>query len=729
MCAKVVKKTTTSRLTITNKTQPKSIFQKEPVNQFKTEKNELKEELSVDEMKNGKANVFVCVRVRPESNSEILSKNRKKPTIKVINEHVLVFDPSDDTTNLSVRQRLQIGERRGKDMKFAFDRVFDEQSSQVEVYENTTKFLLPGVLNGYNATVFANGATGSGKTYTMIGNERGGPGVLVLTVQELFSLLEKSKNEKQFKITVSYLEIYNEQIRDLLVDNSHPLELREDKEKGAIIAGLSTYNPTSVHEVLDYLKKGNKRRVQYETAVNSESSRSHAVFQIQIESMDRTGNVKSNVKIGKLSLIDLAGSERAAKTKNIGARLVEGANINKSLLALGSCINALAKAEGKSEVYVPYRGSKLTRILKDSLGGNCRTVMIATVSPSSVCYEDTLNSLNYCERAKSIKTNIKTNVVSVDWHLSKYNKIIDDLRAEIAELKKKSKDNDVPKEVNTEKIANEKKRKELLIHFQEQIKIRKQIMENEEKSRRNELEIMKKQLEIKKWEIDHPNQSYPILIMTLRDDMSLLSKLSQEVELSNKKLEEVLKESIQKCKLLQEKLTWEYIESDVRYHEQVVLTLDWERQVQFYKVKDLKSLIMKEEYELEILKYKKILFENQPVNDFKIDDFNCKMDEEKVNISPKQTVKIVPKIEGYREKRVRLLFEKQKNIQEQPSKKVQFSEPDKMDLVEKIPNYKTPTISSSLNKEQRKIYTVKRSSFINKENARLSILVKKPKEK
>ena len=207
---------------------------------------------------------------------------------------------------------------------------------------------------------------------------------------------------------MSFLEIYNENIRDLLVANSNEyLDLREDPEKGPTVAGIHEIEASSASHVMSLLHRGNKRRTQEATAANAVSSRSHAVLQVIIEQHEKSPGTASSVKVkdscaqkifltlnkyGKLSMIDLAGSERAAVTKNRGQRLLEGANINRSLLALGNCINALGDKSNKAS-FVPYRDSKLTRLLKDSLGGNCRTVMIANVSMAVSAFEETLNTL------------------------------------------------------------------------------------------------------------------------------------------------------------------------------------------------------------------------------------------------------------------------------------------------------------------------------------------------
>jgi kinesin family member 18/19 len=185
---------------------------------------------------------------------------------------------------------------------------------------------------------------------------------------------------------------------------------------------------------MQLLHQGNAKRSQAATAANEVSSRSHAVLQVVVESRDKAPGVVANIKVGKLSLVDLAGSERAANTKNTGARLVEGANINRSLLALGNCINALGEKGNKGN-FVPYRDSKLTRLLKDSLGGNCRTVMIANISSAESSFEETLNTLKYANRAKNIRTNAQRNVLNVNYHISEYVQLINNLRGEIQSLK------------------------------------------------------------------------------------------------------------------------------------------------------------------------------------------------------------------------------------------------------------------------------------------------------
>ncbi|TGO24744.1 hypothetical protein BPAE_0096g00500 [Botrytis paeoniae] len=362
------------------------------------------------------------------------------PVIKVIDDRCLVFDPPQDApiTRFQSKVVSNMG-KRVKDQTFAFDRVFDDNTTQGDVYESTTRGLLDNVLDGYNATVFAYGATGCGKTHTITGTAQQ-PGIIFLTMQELFEKISERAEEKQTEITLSYLEIYNETIRDLLVPGGSKggLMLREDANQAVSVAGLSSHKPQDVQEVMDMIVKGNEYRTISPTAANATSSRSHAVLQINVAQKDRNASVNEPHTMATLSIIDLAGSERASATKNRGERLIEGANINKSLLALGSCINALCDPRKKN--HVPYRNSKLTRLLKFSLGGNCKTVMIVCVSPSSAHFDETQNTLRYANRAKNIQTKVTRNVFNVNRHVKDFLVKIDEQMAMINELKAQQKD-------------------------------------------------------------------------------------------------------------------------------------------------------------------------------------------------------------------------------------------------------------------------------------------------
>jgi len=329
--------------------------------------------------------------------------------------------------------------KKVKDQVFAFDRIFDDNASQSDVYEGTTRGLLDSVLDGYNATVFAYGATGCGKTHTITGTSQQ-PGIIFLTMQELFEKINERSGDKTAELSLSYLEIYNETIRDLLVPggSKQGLMLREDSHQTVSVSGLTSLHPKDVQEVMDMIVQGNEYRTVSPTEANAVSSRSHAVLQINIAMKDRNADINEPHTMSTLSIIDLAGSERASATKNRGERLIEGANINKSLLALGSCINALCDPRKKN--HVPYRNSKLTRLLKFSLGGNCKTVMIVCVSPSSAHFDETQNTLRYANRAKNIQTKVTRNVFNVNRHVKDFLVKIDEQMALINELKAQQKD-------------------------------------------------------------------------------------------------------------------------------------------------------------------------------------------------------------------------------------------------------------------------------------------------
>ncbi|KAF4467693.1 kinesin family member 18 19 [Fusarium albosuccineum] len=359
--------------------------------------------------------------------------------IKVVDDRCLVFDPPEDNPVQKFSRSVLPTSKKVKDQVFAFDRVFDENTTQSDVYEGTTRNLLDSVLDGYNATVFAYGATGCGKTHTITGTSQQ-PGIIFMTMQELFEKIDERSQDKVTEVTLSYLEIYNETIRDLLVPGGSKtgLMLREDSNQTVTVSGLTSHHPKDVQEVMDIIVQGNEYRTVSPTMANATSSRSHAVLQINIAQKDRNADVSEPHTMATLSIIDLAGSERASVTKNRGERLTEGANINKSLLALGSCINALCDRRGKA--HVPYRNSKLTRLLKFSLGGNCKTVMIVCVSPSSAHFDETQNTLRYANRAKNIQTKVTRNVFNVNRHVKDFLVKIDEQMAMINELKAQQKD-------------------------------------------------------------------------------------------------------------------------------------------------------------------------------------------------------------------------------------------------------------------------------------------------
>ncbi|XP_063277944.1 chromosome-associated kinesin KIF4A [Prinia subflava] len=302
----------------------------------------------------------------------------------------------------------------GNDKAFTYDYVFDPSVEQEEVFNTAVSPLVRGIFKGYNATVLAYGQTGSGKTYSMGGtytaNQEYEPSVGV--IPRVIKLLFEEKQQRQdwdFVLKVSYLEIYNEDILDLLCPSRErsQISIREDPKEGIKIVGLTEKNVTCAQETVSCLEQGNNSRTVGSTAMNSQSSRSHAIFTICIDQKKK--NDKNSSFHCKLHLVDLAGSERQKKTKAEGDRLKEGININRGLLCLGNVISALGD-ENKKGGFVPYRDSKLTRLLQDSLGGNSHTLMIACVSPADSNLEETLNTLRYADRARKIKNKPIVNV-------------------------------------------------------------------------------------------------------------------------------------------------------------------------------------------------------------------------------------------------------------------------------------------------------------------------------
>ncbi|XP_050677004.1 kinesin-like protein KIF18A isoform X2 [Leptidea sinapis] len=377
------------------------------------------------------SHIKVVVRVRPMCEKEKNQNNRT--AVEVVDEQMLVFDPKEEDRPFfyhGVQQpNKNFLKRANKELKFVFDHVYSQDATNYDVFETTTKEMLSSLMEGYNCSVFAYGATGAGKTYTMIGSKEH-PGITYLTMEHLFYSINSFEKDREFDIGVSYIEVYNENVYDLLKPSSTPLQLREDSKYGVTVAGLTLFNIKTARELLNMLEDGNKNRTQHPTDANAESSRSHAVFQVYVKMRYKTS---SQIRIVKLSMIDLAGSERASATGCIGERFKEGANINKSLLSLGNCINKLADGSA----YIPYRDSKLTRLLKDSLGGNCKTIMIANVSPSSLSYEDTYNTLKYAARANKIQLSCKKNIVDGNMKLSQYVKITEELKKKVKELEAK----------------------------------------------------------------------------------------------------------------------------------------------------------------------------------------------------------------------------------------------------------------------------------------------------
>ncbi|XP_025923169.1 kinesin-like protein KIF17 [Apteryx rowi] len=316
--------------------------------------------------------------------------------------------------------------------QFTFDGAYGPEHSTEQIYNEIAYPLVEGVTEGYNGTIFAYGQTGSGKSFTMQGivDPPTQKGIIPRAFEHIFESVQCAENAK-FLVRASYLEIYNEDIRDLLgADTKQKLELKEHPEKGVYVKGLSLHTVHSVVQCERIMETGWRNRAVGYTLMNKDSSRSHSIFTINMEiyTVDERG--QDHLRAAKLNLVDLAGSERQSKTGATGERLKEATKINLSLSALGNVISALVDGRCK---HIPYRDSKLTRLLQDSLGGNTKTLMVACLSPADNNYDETLSTLRYANRAKNIKNKPCINEDPKDALLREYQEEIKKLKAILAE--------------------------------------------------------------------------------------------------------------------------------------------------------------------------------------------------------------------------------------------------------------------------------------------------------
>ncbi|KAJ3300041.1 Kinesin-like protein kif3a [Borealophlyctis nickersoniae] len=383
--------------------------------------------------------VKVIVRCRPFSEKEKAAGHTNIVTIDKAAATVSIVDPRSS------------GGANDPPKTFTFDSVFDITSTQQEVYNKTARPIIESVLAGYNGTIFAYGQTGTGKasakkkfnpadptmrapqTFSMEG-VRDVPelrGIIPNSFEHIFAEIALSGSATQFLVRASYLELYNEEIRDLLNPKAGKLEIKERADIGIYVKDLRTFVIKDVEEMDRLMSFGNKNRSVGATEMNARSSRSHSIFSITVEAADQGGDGQEHIRAGKLHLVDLAGSERQSKTGAAGERLKEATKINLSLSALGNVISALV--DGKSS-HIPYRDSKLTRLLQDSLGGNAKTLMVATLSPASYNYDETVSTLRYASRAKNIKNKPKINEDPKDAMLREFQEEIKRLKAQLESI-------------------------------------------------------------------------------------------------------------------------------------------------------------------------------------------------------------------------------------------------------------------------------------------------------
>ncbi|XP_001629592.2 kinesin-like protein KIF17 isoform X2 [Nematostella vectensis] len=356
--------------------------------------------------------VRVIVRCRP--------LNKREKDLKC--ETVLEMD--SDTGQCRLHKP---GDKTQPPKAFTFDGAYFIDSTTENIYNDICFPLVEGVLEGYNGTVFAYGQTGCGKSFSMMGitdppTQRG---IIPRAFEHIFESINVADDSK-FLVHASYLEIYNEEIRDLLgKDHKAKLDLKEHPDKGVYVKDLTMIPVNCVSEIEHVMDLGSKNRSVGATLMNADSSRSHSIFSINLEILDDDSEGNEHIRAGKLNLVDLAGSERQSKTGATGGRLKEATKINLSLSALGNVISALVDGKAK---HIPYRDSKLTRLLQDSLGGNTKTLMVACLSPADNNYDETLSTLRYANRAKNIKNKPKINEDPKDALLRQYSEEIERLK-------------------------------------------------------------------------------------------------------------------------------------------------------------------------------------------------------------------------------------------------------------------------------------------------------------
>ncbi|XP_073332274.1 kinesin-like protein KIF1A isoform X2 [Pagrus major] len=378
------------------------------------------------------ASVKVAVRVRPFNSREIGKES--KCIIQMTGNTTTIINPKQAKDNKSFNFDYSYWSHTSpEDVNYA---------SQMRVYKDIGEEMLLHAFEGYNVCIFAYGQTGAGKSYTMMGKQdvKDQQGIIPLLCEDLFTKINDNvDNSKAYSVEVSYMEIYCERVRDLLnPKNKGNLRVREHPLMGPYVEDLSKLAVTSYNDIQDLMDSGNKARTVAATNMNETSSRSHAVFNI-IFTQKRHDAESDNTseKVSKISLVDLAGSERADSTGAKGTRLKEGANINKSLTTLGKVISALAEVDSgsnknkkkkKVESHIPYRDSVLTWLLRENLGGNSRTAMVAALSPADINYDETLSTLRYADRAKQIRCNA---VINEDPN----NRLVRELKEEVSRLK------------------------------------------------------------------------------------------------------------------------------------------------------------------------------------------------------------------------------------------------------------------------------------------------------
>ncbi|CAG5131881.1 unnamed protein product [Candidula unifasciata] len=506
--------------------------------------------------------VRVVVRSRPLNDKEVETNCKIVVKVEEVRGTVTVKNPQSSHDEIP--------------KTFTFDIVFGPDCNQLDVYNKVARPVVDCVLEGYNGTIFAYGQTGTGKTFTMEGL-RAIPekrGIIPNSFAHIFGHIAKAEGDTRFLVRVSYLEIYNEEVRDLLGKDQHQrLEVKERPDVGVYVKDLSAFVVNNADDMDRIMTLGNKNRSVGATNMNLHSSRSHAIFTVTIECSEKGLDGKQHVKVGKLHLVDLAGSERQSKTGATGQRLKEATKINLSLSTLGNVISSLV--DGKS-THIPYRNSKLTRLLQDSLGGNSKTVMIANIGPADYNYDESISTLRYANRAKNIKNNAKINEDPKDALLRQFQKEIEELRRQledggVSDDEGSEDDSGSEEEIideNGEKRIVKKKKarrhisKEKMAEIQAKIEEDRRLLESkkdmaEEERNKVKLDIKTKESQLKKYQDEQEQLKQKLCVIEKKiivggenllekaeEQERLLEESARELELRKEK-EEQLKKALE----------------------------------------------------------------------------------------------------------------------------------------------------------------------------------------
>ena len=498
--------------------------------------------------------VKVAIRVRPMNKHEIEENSRLCVTVDTANNTVSVISDKNQSKT------------------FPFDYVYPMETTQREVYDQVAFPIVDSIFQGYNGTVFAYGQTGCGKTFTMMGivTDPNLKGIIPNAFSHIFGFIKTEGESKKFFLRCSFVEIYNEEVRDLLGKNNRKLDIREDPKKGTFLRDVTYITIKNTSDIENCLERGNKNRHVGQTSMNDQSSRSHSLFTVYLEIEEKGEGGNSRIKSGKLNLVDLAGSERVGKTNATGQTFDEGKKINLSLTALGSVIDALSQ----NRKYVPYKDSKLTRLLADSLGGNTKTVMFANISPASYNYDETLGTLRYASRAKLIKNAPVVNEDPKDALLRKYEEEIKALKEKLAnggninevleEVEEESDDDSEELEEENKKIVRKYTRKKSVYMGDDPEKIallakiselEKDLIDNvkleDDEARYGEEKIKKKEFVKRIKEQEEENRKFKEYRERQMKENEEMEKKMKKLQEQKEKEEELLKNDANK---LQEKI-------------------------------------------------------------------------------------------------------------------------------------------------------------------------------